>query len=236
MRPVRVVAAIAVACGAGLAGFGCASPDTAIDRTEGTGELRGLAIEQPFEAPEFALTDSRGRRFDFRRETAGSLTLLFFGYTNCPDICPVQMAVLGAALDDHSYTDRREIKVVFVTTDPARDTPDRLRSWLDLFDASFTGLSGEMETVNEIQAGFGLPPARIEGTSTPPGAGEPYLVGHATPVVAVTGDGVARALYPSGVRQTDWRHDLPLLLRLNRSVSKAGGEAGPEGEAGPSGG
>ncbi|WP_419858109.1 SCO family protein [Candidatus Palauibacter irciniicola] len=229
MRPARIVAAAAVACGVGLAGSACASPDAAIDRTEGTGELRGLAIEQPFEAPEFALTDSRGRRFDFRRETAGSLTLLFFGYTNCPDICPVQMAVLGAALDDLSYPDRREIEVVFVTTDPARDTPDRLRSWLDLFDASFVGLYGEMETVNEIQAGFRLPPARIEGTSPPPGAGEPYLVGHATPVVAVTGDGVARALYPSGVRQTDWRHDLPLLLRLNRSVSKPGGEAGPSG-------
>ena len=230
MRAARVAVPGAVACGVGLAVFACASPDTAIDRTEGTGELRGLALEQPFEVPEFALTDSRGRRFDFGPETAGSLTLLFFGYTHCPDICPVQMAVLGAALDDLSYADRREIEVVFVTTDPARDTSDRLRSWLDLFDASFIGLSGELETVNEIQAGFHLPPARIEETSPPPGAGEPYLVGHATPIVAVTGDGVARALYPSGVRQTDWRHDLPLLLRLNRSVSPPAGEADTSGD------
>lgn len=225
MRPARVAGG-AVACGIGLAVFGCASPDAAIDRTEGTGELRGLAVEQPFAAPEFTLTDSRGRRFDFRPETAGSLTLLFFGYTHCPDICPVQMAVLGAALDDLSYADRREIEVVFVTTDPARDTPHRLRSWLDLFNASFVGLSGDVETVNEIQTGFHLPPAQIEEASPPPGAGEPYFVGHATPVVAVTGDGVVRALYPSGVRQTDWRHDLPLLLRLNRSVSQPADEAG----------
>lgn len=219
MRRARLLAAGAIACGLGLAASGCASPDTEIDRTEGTGQLRGLALEQPFEIPEFSLTDSRGRPYDFRTETAGALTLLFFGYTYCPDICPVQMAVLGAALDDLSYGDRREVEVVFVTTDPARDTPERLRGWLDRFDASFVGLSGELEMVNEIQAGFRLPPARIEETSPPPGAEEPYFVGHATPVVAITGDGMVRALYPSGVRQTDWRHDLPMLLRLNRSVS-----------------
>lgn len=227
---VRFAATGGVACGLGLTALACASPDTAIDRTEGTGELRGLALEQPFEVPEFTLTDASGRRYDFRSETAGSLTFLFFGYTHCPDICPVQMAVLGAALDDLLYVDRRAIEVVFVTTDPARDTPERLRSWLDLFDASFVGLSGELATVNEIQAGFHLPPARIEESSPPPAAGEPYFVGHATPVVAITGDGVARALYPGGVRQTDWRHDLPMLLRLNRTL------AGPAGEAGASGG
>ena len=230
MRPARLSAASRVVWGFGLTAVACAAPDTAIDRTEGTGELRGLALEQPFAVPEFTLTDSRGRPYDFRAETAGSLTLLFFGYTHCPDICPVQMAVLGAALGDLSYAERREIEVIFVTTDPARDTPERLRSWLDLFDASFVGLGGELEMVNEIQAGFRLPPARIEPTSPPPDAGEPYFVGHATPVVAITGDGVARALYPSGIRQTDWRHDLPMLLQLHRSVSGPAGEAGTDGD------
>ena len=225
----RVAGLVTALAGCGVAAVACGTPDAAVDRTEGTGELRGLALERPFAAPAFALTDARGRVYDFRTETAGSLTLLFFGYTHCPDICPVQMAVLSAALDDLPYSDRRAIKVVFVTTDPERDTPERLRNWLDLFDASFIGLRGEMATVNEIQAGFHLPPAMIEAQSHPAAGGGAYFVGHATPVVAITGDGIARALYPSGVRQTDWRHDLPLLLSLNRAVSQQAGGPGAGG-------
>ncbi|WP_420633683.1 SCO family protein [Candidatus Palauibacter sp.] len=206
--------------------LGCETPDSAFDRTEGAEGLRGLALERPLEAPGFALADTEGRLYDFRAETEASLTLLFFGYTHCPDICPVQMAVLDAALDDLAYADRRAVEVVFVTTDPARDTPERLRAWLNRFDASFVGLRGDMETVNEIQTGLHLPPAVIEETAPSRPRDEPYFVGHATPILAITGDGIVRALYPSGVRQTDWRHDLPLLLRLNRTLAGPGDPAG----------
>ena len=205
---------------------GCAAPDAGIDRSEGAEGLRGRELDPPFDAPAFGLLDTEGQRYDFRRETAGSLTLLFFGYTWCPDVCPVQMAVLDAALDDLAYADRRRIKVVFVTTDPARDTPERLRAWLDRFDPSFIGLRGDMEAVNAVQAGLHLPPAIIAGDAPAPGSDEPYDVGHATPILAITGDGVVRALYPSGIRQTDWRHDLPRLLRLNRTVTRPPGAAG----------
>ena len=205
---------------------GCTVPDAGIDRSEGASGLRGRELERPFEAPEFALVDTEGHLYDFRQETAGSLTLLFFGYTWCPDICPVQMAVLDAALDDLAYADRRAIEVVFVTTDPARDTPERLREWLDRFDRSFIGLRGDMDAVNDVQAAFHLPPATIEGEPPPPGSDQPYDVGHATPVLAITGDAVVQALYPGGIRQTDWRHDLPILLRLNRTVARPAGEAG----------
>ena len=225
MTRSRTGATLAFAALAG-ATFGCGAPDAGIDRAEGAGGLRGLALDRPFEAPEFALLDTEGRRYDFRSATAGSLTLLFFGYTWCPDICPVQMAVLSAALDDLVYGDRRAIEVVFVTTDPARDTPERLRAWLDRFDRSFVGLRGDMEAVNEVQAAFHLPAAKIEGDPPAPGSGEPYDVGHATPVVAITGDAVVRALYPGGVRQTDWRHDLPILLRLHRTAPRPADEAG----------
>ena len=211
---------------AAAAAFACAAPEAGIDRSEGAEGLRGIELEAPFAAPEFGLVDTGGRRYEFRRETAGSLTLLFFGYTWCPDICPVQMAVLSRALDDLTYADRREIEVVFVTTDPARDTPERMRAWLDRFGASFVGLRGDLDAVNGIQAGFRLPPAGIEGEPPPAGSDEPYFVGHATPILAITGDGVVRAMYPSGVRQTDWRHDLPLLLDLHRTVSRRDGAAG----------
>jgi len=147
------------------------------------------------------------------------LTLLFFGYTNCPDICPVQMAVLAAALDRLPYGDREEIHVAFVTTDPGRDSPEVLRDWLDRFDRKFIGLTGHVEEVNYIQGQLGLPPAVTE-PPRPETNGEHYIVGHATPVLAIMGDRKVHALYPSGIRQADWQHDLPRLLRRHRNISQ----------------
>lgn len=195
----------------------CGPADDTFDRAEGSEGLRGIEIEEPWPAPGFTLDDTGGEPFDFRARTEGRLSLVFFGYTHCPDICPVQMSILDAALDVLPYGDRRRVDVVFVTTDPARDTPDHLRGWLDRFDRSFVGLHGDIDRVNEVLAGFKLPASMIEPPQHPVGdepaeAGEDYYVGHATPVVAVGGDGLVRALYPSGVRQSDWQHDLPLLL------------------------
>jgi protein SCO1/2 len=93
--------------------------------------------------PSTDLVDTSGAPFDLRSATAGQLTLVFFGYTNCPDICSIQMATLKQSLD------RVEVpaKVVFITTDPQRDTPERLRSWLDSFDPSFIGLTGTPDAI-----------------------------------------------------------------------------------------
>lgn len=170
-------------------------------------QFRGAELPEPFPAPDFTLRDTEGGEFRFREQTAGYLTLLFFGYTRCPDICPVHMANLGAVLGDLLYEQRSRVKVVFVTTDPERDNPEVVREWLDRFDRSFIGLIGDLESVNRIQASFRLPPAvRLEMPS-----GEP-LVGHASQVVAITSDGLVRAFYPAGVRQADWAQDLPRLL------------------------
>lgn len=200
----------------------CNASEESVDRSEGAEGLRGLEMEESFEVPDFSLLDTRGVSFDFRVETSGSLALLFFGYTHCPDICPVQLSILDAALEDLSYDERKQIEVVFVTTDPGRDTPERLRDWLDQFDTAFVGLVGDLERINEIQAELKLPAAVIDpphDSQSP----EDYYVGHATPIVAVTGDGQVRAFYPSGIRQTDWQHDLPLLLALNTTAGASGG-------------
>lgn len=180
--------------------------DRAVERGR---EYRGRLLTSPWEKPALTLTDTDGREFDLRTRTQGYLTLVFFGYTYCPDICPVHMANLGAVLGEMTPSVRRRIKVVFVTTDPARDTPERLRSWLDHFDPEFIGLRGSFDEINRMQTTMGLPPAQ---------RGEPdsltgnYLVGHAASVVAFTPDGLAHVVYPFGTRQADWAHDLPKLL------------------------
>ena len=174
-------------------------------------ELRGTILEPPWEKPDVTLTDTDGRAFEFRVETEGRVTLLFFGYTHCPDVCPIHMGNLAAVLADQPYAVRERVRVVFVTTDPARDTPERIRAWLDRFDPSFVGLWGTEAEVNAFQAALRLPAAVRQPSPAEPLPGA-YAVGHAAQVVAFTADGRARVVYPFGTRQEDWAHDLPRLV------------------------
>jgi protein SCO1/2 len=171
-------------------------------------DLRGRVLPEPRPKIDFTLTDTDGQPFGFAAKTEGYVALLFFGYTNCPDVCPVHMANLGAVLADFPFELRQQFKVVFVTTDPERDTPERLREWLDNFDREFIGLWGTHERVNEIETTLGLP-----ASVKPADHGMDYEVGHAASVVAFTKDNLAHVMYPFGTRQSDWAHDLPKLAK-----------------------
>jgi protein SCO1 len=165
-------------------------------------------LANPAPKPPFTLTDTEGRPFDFVQETDGRVTLLFFGFTYCPDICPVHMANVAAVLDDLPPDMRRQIKVVFITGDPERDTPERLREWLDAFDPAFIGLRGSVDEVNAILAELRLVPL-VHGEPDERGN---YSVGHPAQILAFTPDGYLRLMYPFGMRQTDWANDLPKLV------------------------
>ena len=172
-------------------------------------EYRGFLMAEPRAKVDFVLTDTEGQPFDFIRETAGYVTLVFFGYTYCPDLCPVHMANIAAVLKRSSPEVRNQVKVVFVSTDPERDTSERIATWLGGFDPSFIGLRGDTATVNQIQVALGLP-AAIKGEVDEDGS---YTVGHSAYVLAFTADNLAHVLYPFGIRQADWAHDLPKLVR-----------------------
>jgi protein SCO1/2 len=176
------------------------------ERAQSTG-YRGILLPDADSRPDFVLTDMNGEAFDFRAETEGKLALLFFGYTYCPDVCPVHMASIAAVKRDLSVDEQRRMQVVFVTADPRRDTPERLVSWLGNFDPDFVGLRGTEAEVDSIMLGLALP-AAIRDTA----AGPDYAVGHASQVIAFPpGDGF-RVIYPFGTRQADWKHDLARLL------------------------
>ena len=135
---------------------------------EGPGdEYAGIDLRDPFQRPTFTLTDTTGAPYDFAAATAGRPTLLFFGYTNCPDICPTTMADVALALRDVDPALAAQVQVVFVTTDPATDTPQVLGEYLDRFDADlptqFVGLTGEQEVVDRAQLSAGVPLAEDEG-------------------------------------------------------------------------
>jgi len=187
---------------------------------EAGGGFRGLELTQPITMPDFTLPDTDGHPYDYLDETAGSLSFLFFGYTHCPDICPVQLSNLAAALGDLPYSERQQIDVIFVSTDPDRDTPEVLRAWLDHFDSGIVGLVDDLDRVNAVLASLDLPPAVREDVE----GSDDYRMGHIAQVMAITGDGLIRFAYPGGVRQADWRNDLPRLLSLNASVVETAGD------------
>jgi protein SCO1/2 len=167
----------------------------------------GIALTEPVAKVPFTLTATDGSPYRFVEETEGYVTLLFFGYTNCPDVCPVHMANLAGVLDRLPYEVASAIKVVFVTTDPERDTPERIREWLDQFDPGFVGLTGTPTDLANLQRAFRLAPAVREERDD-----SEYQVSHAAHIMAFTRDDSAHVVFPFGTRQSDWMRELPRLV------------------------
>jgi protein SCO1 len=162
----------------------------------------GGMVTPPLPKPNFILTDTSGAPFDFRAKTEGYTTLLFFGYTHCPDICPMHMSFLGSALKRLPKDVLSRYKIVFVTTDPERDNPRELRVWLDQFGKDFVGLTGNKAEIQAAQAAANVPIAK----------GAPSY-DHSAFVLAYTKDNLAHVIYPAGITQSDWLNDLPQLAR-----------------------
>jgi protein SCO1 len=169
-------------------------------RAEAT--YHGGLVTPPLPKPRFILTDTAGARFDFRSRTDGYVTLLFFGYTNCPDVCPTHMAYLGAAFKNLAKDVAAKFKVVFVTTDPDRDNPRALRTWLNQFGKDFVGLTGSLAEIQAAQQAANLPVAK----------GAPSY-DHSAFVLAYTSDNLGHVIYPSGISEADWLLDLPRLAK-----------------------
>ena len=170
----------------------------------------GAPLDGSVVMPAVTLPDQVGQPFDLVAETRGSVTLLFIGYTYCPDICPVHLANLAAILKDLKVEESRDVRTVFVTADPHRDTQERLQEWLGAMHPDFVGLRGTRDEVNALEEALGLP----RSVTSPPGTpDEEYIVAHAGQVLAFDREGRARAAYPWGIRQRDWDRDLPRLIR-----------------------
>jgi protein SCO1 len=176
LRPA--LAALLVAAGLALTACGTAAPEdasghdhsggSAAATVEGADDVyAGLDLAEPYRRPSFTLTDTTGAAFDFKASTAGRPTLLFFGYTNCPDVCPTTMADIAVALRGLDPALVEDLQVVFVTTDPAADSPAVLGEYLARFDADlpqrFIGLTGDQEAIDQAQLSTGVPLAEEQG-------------------------------------------------------------------------
>lgn len=118
----------------------------------------GTWLPQPKTVADFQLTDTTGRPFT-RRDLAGAPTLVFFGFTHCPDVCPTTLLKLA------QVEKRRAIpglRVIFVSVDPQRDTPPVLGMYVHAFDPQFQGLTGDSRAIAALAANFGVPVNRVD--------------------------------------------------------------------------
>jgi len=196
-----VVAVIALALLFALAG--CGGDDVK------PGELHGKVLDPPFDVDATALESTDGEPYSLVGNTDKRLTLVFFGYTNCPNICGTVMGNLASAMTRLDSKDRDQVDVVFVTTDPERDTPDVLRAYLDRFDKSFIGVTDDPARIDQIAA---------VASSVAVGMGEKLATGgydvdaHTTQVTGIDSDDQAPIYWSQSTSSAQFAQDIHILL------------------------
>ncbi|MET9761102.1 SCO family protein [Streptomyces sp. NPDC006372] len=193
------------ACGSG----GDSDQPVAVVSEEAGSDKAATVLDQPFEKPDLVLTDTQGKKYDLRKETRGKPTLIYFGYTHCPDVCPSTMSNIAVAKKQLPKAEQNDLRVVLVTTDPDRDTPAELGKWLKGIDPQFIGLTGDFST---IQAG-----ARTLGIAFDPPRKDKngkIISEHGTQVIAFSPktDG-GYVLYGEDATVDDYTKDLPKLVK-----------------------
>ncbi|GAA1523112.1 SCO family protein [Nocardioides humi] len=171
-------------------------------------EFTGSRLKNPYQAADIALTDTSGAAYSLGADTTKALTVVFFGYTNCPDYCPMVMNNLAAAMNRLDAADRAKVDVVFVTTDPSRDDEKTLRTYLDGYDKGFIGLTGDLDTI--IEVGEPLHVYVNDGVELPSGGYD--LGGHSTFTLAIDSSHQAVALWNQETSSTEFASDIHTLL------------------------
>ena len=194
------------ACGGGDGDSG--NPVAVVSEDAGS-QQAATVLDKPFEKPDLVLTDTDGKEYDLREETAGRPTLIYFGYPHCPDVCPLTMNNLAVAKKQLPKEQQDELRVVFVTTDPERDTSAALGKWLKGIDSQVVGLTGEFDTIQAGARTLGIsiePPRKDDNGKT--------VSDHGTQVIAFSPktDG-GYVLYGEDATVEDYTKDLPKIIK-----------------------
>jgi protein SCO1/2 len=176
------------------------------DDKQATG-LHGSPVDPPFTVSSQELEDTDGAAYSLTADTDERLTLVFFGYTNCPDICGKVLGNLSSALTRLDEDDRAQVAVVFVTTDPARDTGEVVRAYLDRYDPSFTGVTGELADIERVAASVAVG----MGEKLPSGGYE--VDAHTTTVTGIDVADEAPVFWSQETSPSEFAEDIHALLR-----------------------
>lgn len=168
----------------------------------------GTVMQSPQPAYSFTLTGPGNQPVSLE-DLRGKVVLLFFGYTSCPDVCPTTLYEMRAMLDALGNR-AAQAQVVFVSVDPEKDTPQRMQAYLANIDSEerFLGLTGDLDTLNEIAAQYGIFFQKRIISET--GA---YLIDHTATVLLVDGEGYLRVVYPYGTPGEAIAADIRYILK-----------------------
>jgi protein SCO1/2 len=170
------------------------------------GEAEGLkagVFNPPREAPDFSVRGSDGTALTLKHYR-GKVVVLGFGYTSCPNVCPVTLAVLAQAHRKLGPLGA-QVQIIYLTVDPERDNAERLKQYLAGFDATFVGGTGTAAQMAAVRSSYGV-------SAEKHGTGSDYAVAHSSFVYLITRDGKLRALMPFGHKADDYVHDISVLL------------------------
>ena len=133
---------------------------------------------------DFTLTSVKGEQSlsDFKNK----LVLIYFGYTYCPDICPTNLGNLSVAYREFTQEEKDNLQILFISVDPERDTPERLKQYADYFEANIIGMTGTAENIAEISRRYGVVYAKVDD----PNNGTNYAVDHSAFTYVVDQSGV----------------------------------------------
>lgn len=179
-----------------------------LDRSAGPTLAKATLIDPTRPLPPLAFIDQNGQPFG-PEQLRGHWSILFFGFTSCPDVCPTTLALLAQVeqkLADMPTEQRPHI--VLVSVDPKRDTPERLAQYVKSFSPTFTGITGEQDAIHEFALKMGVPVA----ISQQPGGN--YTVDHSAAIFVVDPNGALRAL-------SSTPHEVPIIAEDYRSIVAA---------------
>jgi len=189
-----MAAAVSLAFTAALAGCGEKQP-----------EFLGSDISGTHLGKDMALQDTSGKPHTLA-DYEGKVVVVFFGYTQCPDVCPTSMATLGQAMEQLG-DDAGKVQVLMISVDPERDTPEILQAYVSAFNPAFVGLRGTPEELSATAKSFKAYYAKVPGSA--PGQ---YAMDHAASFYLFDKDGEVRALINSNAPADDIVHDIRQLL------------------------
>ena len=169
--------------------------------------MHGAVLTDQYVMPDLALTATDGSSYSLTEDTTDPLTLVFFGYTQCPDICQVVMSDIASAMTRLDENDREQVGMLFITSDPARDDPQTLRTYLDRFDPDFEGVTGRLGQIVKVGNELGVP---IEKGRQLPSGG--YEVAHGTQIVAVDENDRSPIVWTEGTSAAALAEDLTGLI------------------------
>jgi len=174
----------------------------AVSATDETA-LKAGVFSPPRQAPDFSLSGSNGSELKLR-SYRGKVVVLAFGFTSCPDVCPITLATLAQARKKLG-AEGNELQVVYITVDPERDDAERMRTYLASFDPTFIGGTGTAERLAAVRKEYGI-------NATRQALGTSYLYAHSSFTYLIDREGKLRALMPYGHSADDYVHDLRILM------------------------